>query len=229
MSDYHIQREGLDLRPQFKSTTNLDMLRGERGEVSTPYVFDDGSLAEQKPETMKAFLDVSAATPLIKTRYTAAGFQQHQCRICCNNAYDPDVEPHNEGGQGHVSFSSFMKLIEVAFPVGTSLVERKAMLKRATWVVFGDRVYMRLAGETAEKPVPCFPYPPGPKDLLKSSCKERLSSYKEGEEWAPVVADQQWSLQFIRTWLGKKPDSIARVDFGYTPGLSAALQRGDIT
>eukprot|EP00971_Amphidinium_carterae_P229261 4548341-Amphidinium_carterae.1 len=41
ISDFYIQREGLDQRPQFKTTTNLDMLRGERGEPAT-CVFDDG-------------------------------------------------------------------------------------------------------------------------------------------------------------------------------------------
>eukprot|EP00971_Amphidinium_carterae_P342826 6482261-Amphidinium_carterae.1 len=57
-SAHYIEKEGLDMRPQFKTGTNLDLFRGDVGDTATPYVFDDGSLAAQIPGVMKAFLDV---------------------------------------------------------------------------------------------------------------------------------------------------------------------------
>eukprot|EP00971_Amphidinium_carterae_P259887 5156260-Amphidinium_carterae.1 len=79
-SAHYIEKENLDMRPQFKTGTNLDLFRGDVGDTATPYVFDDGSLAAQIPEVMKAFLDVGAENPLVKARYNAAGFLKHQLR-----------------------------------------------------------------------------------------------------------------------------------------------------
>eukprot|EP00971_Amphidinium_carterae_P215163 4270648-Amphidinium_carterae.1 len=51
------------------------------GDAATTSVFDEGSLAAQNPEVMKAFPDVGAENPLVKARYNAAGFLKHQLRI----------------------------------------------------------------------------------------------------------------------------------------------------
>eukprot|EP00971_Amphidinium_carterae_P350095 6491378-Amphidinium_carterae.2 len=154
---------------------------------------------------------------------------KHQFRICSNNAYLPEHEPKTEGAQGFISFQSFLKLIEVAFPPQTNVVEARAMLKRATWVVFGDRVYLRPAdaGEkTVERPVQCFEYPGGKRDLLKASCKERLSAYKNGQDWDPIPVNEEWSKNFIKANISKKRQStvIEPVNFGMTPTLHEAMR-----
>eukprot|EP00971_Amphidinium_carterae_P113901 2257156-Amphidinium_carterae.2 len=124
-----------NIHPSLKMATCLDLFRGESGERSTPYVFDDGCLATQGAEVMKAFLDVAAENPQIKAKYNSCGFIKHQLRVCCNNSFDPAAEDKSEGGQGFITYKSFLKLLEVAFPPGINVVDVKAMMKRATWVV----------------------------------------------------------------------------------------------
>eukprot|EP00971_Amphidinium_carterae_P079136 1565798-Amphidinium_carterae.1 len=51
-----------------------------------------------------------------------------------------------------VLLSCFLKLVEVASPPGINVVDVKAMMKCATWVVFGEKIYVRVAG-VGEKPV----------------------------------------------------------------------------
>eukprot|EP00971_Amphidinium_carterae_P248848 4939461-Amphidinium_carterae.1 len=176
---------------------------------------------------MKAFLDVGAENPLVKARYNAAGFLKHQLRVCVNNTFDSTAEPTREGGQGTVSFKSFFKMVEVAFPPGVNPVDAKAMLKRATWIIFAERVYIRVA-DIGERPVPAYEYPLGEKDLLKPDCKSRMAAYKEGSEWEPDHAGMTWSKNFVKEYLNKKdePGAVRADTFGWTPCLSATLAGG---
>eukprot|EP00971_Amphidinium_carterae_P256556 5094272-Amphidinium_carterae.1 len=142
---------------------------------------------------MKAFL--AAENPQIKARYNSCGFIKHQLRVCCNNTFDPSAEDKSEGGQGFITYKSSLRLVEVAFPPGISVTEVKAMMKRATWVVFGERVYVRIAG-IGEKPVPVYAYLAGCRDLLKDTCKARFAAYKEDREWERDLVGEAWSRDF---------------------------------
>ena len=60
MGDYYADKQGDRGLASFREGPDLDFFRAEEGTKHCPCVFDDGDLFEQRPKTLKAFLDVGS-------------------------------------------------------------------------------------------------------------------------------------------------------------------------
>eukprot|EP00971_Amphidinium_carterae_P249130 4945204-Amphidinium_carterae.1 len=66
LSSFHIERLGLDTKPSFRTSNNMDFFRGEPGEVHVPFIWDDGEVVREDAEAVKGFLDLTGIDPKVK-------------------------------------------------------------------------------------------------------------------------------------------------------------------
>ena len=88
-------------------------------------------------------------------------------------------------------------MISINFPPNTAKQDLRALYKRSNIVVFGKKyVYYRAAG-AAKKDVLVHIYPDGVQELLATSCKSRMSAYKQGHEVKAPIEDVAWSERLV--------------------------------
>ena len=146
ISRYHCNKkpEKPGLQPAYRTASNLDFFRGERGTPERPDIFDDGDLNSQDIAKQKTFLDVSMREAMVYARWGASKFTQHQCRFAADNKFDADAEPQ---GPEVPSETMLLDMMRTAFPVGTSMPDKEAVLKRATVILnTSNYLYVRRCG-----------------------------------------------------------------------------------
>ena len=125
----------------------------------------------------KAFSDVGDQETILKERWTAAKFVQHQMRIVLDNQYDPADEPPEVALEDFISHTAFMKLVKPALG-SIAAADARAILKRAVFMVFTKEfIYYRFPTEK-EVDVKRLKWPRV--DLLKDSCKHIIGNMKAG-------------------------------------------------
>ena len=125
----------------------------------------------------KAFSDVGDQETILKERWTAAKFVQHQMRIVLDNQCDPADEPPEVALEDFISHTAFMKLVKPALGY-IAAADARAILKRAVFMVFTkDFIYYRFPTEK-EVDVKRLKWPRG--DLLKDSCEHIIGNMKAG-------------------------------------------------
>ena len=88
-------------------------------------------------------------------------------------------------------------MISINFPPNTAKQDLRALYKRSNIVVFGKKhVYYRAAG-AAKKDVLVHIYPDGVHELLATSCKPRMSAYKQGHDVKAPIEDVAWSERLV--------------------------------
>ena len=135
--------ELVGVSPSFRSTPDLDFLRGEEGRRDRPDVFDDGDFNSMTPKALKAFLDVMVEEAMTRERWGAAKFVRGQARFACDNKYDPaaidDEDPN-------LTLDTFLAAIRPAFPPNMCKPDVMAILKRASVILnTRDHIYVKLA------------------------------------------------------------------------------------
>ena len=157
MADFYADYAGDRSTASYRIAPDLDFFRAEEGTVQCPCVFDDGDLFEQRPKTLKAFLDVSQFQAMTRERWGAAKFVRGQARFASENMYDEQAVPSWDDWRGlnvlpekkaKEKRNQFLfDMLRPTFPKGMSKANVNAILKRATVVMnTKDYVFERLAG-----------------------------------------------------------------------------------
>ncbi|CAJ1397648.1 unnamed protein product [Effrenium voratum] len=175
----------------FRTACDLDFFRGVSFDKTCPGLFDDGEVGPIKKK--KAFSDVGDQETILRERWTAAKFVQHQLRIVIDNQYDPENQPPEVFFNNKVDHKVFMKLVRPA-PGYIPAADAHAILKRAVFVVFGKEwIYYR---PPTEKEVERLKWPRG--DMFKDSCKPVISNMKDG---GPPPGDCEEMVAWENAWL----------------------------
>ncbi|CAK0908676.1 unnamed protein product [Prorocentrum cordatum] len=137
MADYHADKQGDRSLASHREAPDLDFFRAEGGTKNCPCVFDDGGLFEQRPKTLKAFLDVGQFQATTRERRGAAKFVRGQARFAAENMYD-ETKKRNQ---------YLFDMLKRTFPKDMSKANVAALLKRSSAVVnTPDDAFERLAG-----------------------------------------------------------------------------------
>ena len=161
----------------FRSASDFDFFRGVFFEKTCPALYDDGEIGGELIKKKKAFSDVGDQETILKERWTAAKFVQHQLRIVLDNQYDPADEPPEAFLQDSIPHTAFMKLVKPALGY-IAAADARAILKRAVFMVFSKEwIYYRPPTEK-EVEVARLKWPRG--DLLRDSCKPIIANFKAG-------------------------------------------------
>ena len=129
----------------FRTASDFDFFRGVHFDKTVPALYDDGEIGGELIKKKKAFSDVGDEETILKERWTAAKFVQHQLRIVLDNQYEPKDQPEDTGMPDSLSIShaAFMKLVGPAIGYIAS-ADAMAILKRAVFIVFAkDHIYYR--------------------------------------------------------------------------------------
>ena len=156
---YQIHAGGLrGVEPSFRSTPDLDFLRGEEGRRDRPDVFDDGDFNAMAPKALKAFLDVMMEEAMTRERWGAAKFVRGQARFAADNKYDADMIPEGESTPWpttEVDLRAFLNIIRPAFPKDMCQPDIMAVVKRASVILnTKEYVYVKLAAQPGIKRYP---------------------------------------------------------------------------
>ena len=161
----------------FRSASDFDFFRGVFFDKTCPALYDDGEIGGEIIKKKKAFSDVGDQETILKERWTAAKFVQHQLRVVLDNQYDPSEEPEETTLQSKISHSVFMKMVRPALGYIAN-ADSRAILKRAAFMIFTKEwVYYRPPTEK-EVEVARLKWSRG--DLLKESCKHIIANFKDG-------------------------------------------------
>ena len=164
----------------FRTASDFDFFRGVHFDKTVPALYDDGEIGGELIKKKKAFSDVGDEETILKERWTAAKFVQHQLRIVLDNQYEPKDQPEDAGMPDSLCFShaAFMKLVRPAIGYIAS-ADAMAILKRAVFIIFAkDHIYYRPPSEK-ECNVKRIRWPRG--DLFADSCKHIISNMKAKE------------------------------------------------
>lgn len=207
----------------FRSASDFDFFRGVFFDKTCPALYDDGEIGGELIKKKKAFSDVSDQETILKERWTAAKFVQHQLRIVLDNQYDPADEPEEVPLQKGITHSAFMKLVRPALGY-ISGADSRAILKRAAFMVFSKNwVYYRPPTEK-EVEVLRLKWPRG--DLLQDSCKHIIANFKAG---GPAPEDYEEKVAWEMEWLEEScrkhdhPDRLVQPAQSATPMLDALM------
>ena len=160
-----------------------------------PALYDDGEIGGELIKKKKAFSDVGDQETILKERWTAAKFVQHQLRIVLDNQYDPADEPPEVPLEDFISHTAFMKLVKPALDYIAN-ADARAILKHAAFMVFTKNfIYYRFPTEK-EVDVKRLKCPRG--DLLKDSCKHIIANMKAG---GPMPDDYEARVAWESEWL----------------------------
>ena len=157
MGDYYADKLGNRSAASYRTAPDLDFFRAEEGTKHCPCVFDDGDLFDQRPKTLKAFLDVGQWQAMTRERWGAAKFVRGQARFAAENKYDEaavpswdawrglDVLPLKQAVQKRNEF--LFDMLKPTFPKDMSKANVIAIVKRSSVVMnTPDDVFERLAG-----------------------------------------------------------------------------------
>ena len=174
-------------RGMFRSTTDLDFLRGVRGSKQVPVIADDPGINGVEIKKTKSFSDVSLGEAMSKERWSGVFFVQGQLRIVCDNLYDPQQEPPNAGPflSNTIKHEEFLQIIAPAFPEGTSRQNVEAILKRAVFIVNSTEwLYWRKPGVEARDVSRIFLGEK--KTFLKDTSGPIMAAIKADEKYVPT-------------------------------------------
>ncbi|CAK0789520.1 unnamed protein product, partial [Prorocentrum cordatum] len=145
MGDYYADKLGGRGLASFREGPDLDFFRAEEGTKHCPCVFDGGDLFEQRPKTLKAFLDVGQFQAMTRERWGAAKFVRGQARFAAENMYDETAAPTMDAWRGLCILSPaeakqkrnqyFFDMLKRTFPKDMSKANVMALLKRSSAVV----------------------------------------------------------------------------------------------
>ena len=99
-------------KPGFRTAKNFDSFRGEDGTRLKPCQFDDGRLASQPPEKLKAFLAVADEDSATYERWGFAKFEKGCKRQVGSNPYDEQYEKTLAKCGPVVQHHEFFRMIE---------------------------------------------------------------------------------------------------------------------
>ena len=196
----------------FRTASDFDFFRGIFFDKTVPALYDDGEIGNEATKKKKAFSDVGDQETILKERWTAAKFVQHQLRIVIDNQYDPTEEPTDDGMPHdlQVAHASFLKIVKPAIgyiPTADSM----AILKRAVFLVFTKNfIYFR---PPSERPVPVERMRWSQRDILTSDCKVILKNYKAGGDPPTDYTEKTlWEAEWLKEAIRKHdagPDHFA--------------------
>ncbi|CAE8687369.1 unnamed protein product [Polarella glacialis] len=199
----------------FRTASDFDFFRGLVFNSSVPALFDNGEIGNEPVKKKKAFSDVGDAETILKERWNAAKFVQHQLRIVLDNAYDPIYEPEDDGTDESLTVSHlvFMKIIRPALGFITN-ADSMAILKRGVFVVFGKQhIYYRppSAQDMVVKRIRWSKF-----DIVKDTSKPTLSNFKKSgppplNYEAECAWEAEWLKEAIRKHDQREKDAIIAV------------------
>ncbi|CAK0910253.1 unnamed protein product [Prorocentrum cordatum] len=157
MGDYYADKQGDRGLASYREAPDLDFFRAEEGAKYCPCVFDDGDLFEQRPKTLKAFLDVGQFQAMTRERWGAAKFVRGQARFAAENMYNEEAVPSLDAWRGldvlplerakKMRNQYLCDMLQRTFPKDISKTNVAALLKRSSVVVnTPEDVFERLAG-----------------------------------------------------------------------------------
>lgn len=179
----------------FRSASDFDFFRGVFFEKTCPALCDDGEIGGEPIKKKKAFSDVGDQETILKERWTAAKFVQHQLRVVLGNQYDPADGPPEVFLKGSISHTAFMKLVKPALGY-IAAADARAMFKSAVFMVFSKEwIYYRPPPEK-EVEVARPKWPRG--DLWQESRKPIIANFKAG---GPAPDDYEEKIAWETEWL----------------------------
>ena len=181
----------------FRTASDFDFFRGVHFDKTVPALYDDGEIGGELIKKKKAFSDVGDEETILKERWTAAKFVQHQLRIVLDNQYEPKDQPEDAGMCDSlcISHAAFMKLVRPAIGYIAS-ADAMAILKRAVFIIFAkDHIYYHPPSEK-ECNVKRIRWPRG--DLFADSCKHIISNMKAN---GPVPSNYDDKTAWEQEWL----------------------------
>ena len=187
-----------------KSTTEFDFLRGQPGEKSCAWVYDDGALHEQRVRAIKSFADVGDDESMIWARWGATKCVQGQPRLIMDNTFNPATLLPTVGSFPTISHKDFLAAVSPTFPPGTTDANLMACLKRShltlNFTASDGTVYVlhRLASEGTE-PVPCVVLDES--NFINSDGRRRIGSWKDGNRQFGTDYDQD--VLWEQNWLAR--------------------------
>ena len=205
----------------FRSASDFDFFRGVFFDKTCPALYDDGEIGGELIKKKKAFSDVCDQETILKERWTAAKFVQHQLRIVLDNQYDPADEPPEVPLEDFISHTAFMKLVKPALDYIAN-ADARAILKRAAFMVFTKNfIYYRFPTEK-EVDVKRLKCPCG------DHCQHIIANMKAGgpmpDDYETRVAwESEWLREAFRKHDAHEP-AAAPAPQSSTPMLDALLR-----
>eukprot|EP00933_Yihiella_yeosuensis_P072374 TRINITY_DN80759_c0_g1_i1.p1 TRINITY_DN80759_c0_g1~~TRINITY_DN80759_c0_g1_i1.p1 ORF type:complete len:647 (-),score=98.99 TRINITY_DN80759_c0_g1_i1:552-2492(-) len=181
-SRHYIQKFAMEKDSSMRTAPDLDFFRGNPGNISCPFVFDDSDIDQVNVAKLKAFLDVGEEEAMTRERWGASKFVMNQLRIAIDNKYDEEkVNPNfpEDAVEQEVAMQDLIAIIKPAF-VNVAAPDLDAILKRASLIVNTKQFfYVKLAEVPTVKRYRMPRLRNGLATLLTPQAGALLKSYKQ--------------------------------------------------
>ena len=184
---------------------DIDILRGEQGNITMGDFLDDTCLSTLSSKMVKSLLDVGLRG---QPRTTAVTWVQYQPRAVAANTYDCCQLPDEPDPISSVKFADFSKCIRPAFNPKFSKAHMDAIFNHTVFLVNSPtHVYFRKAGIN-EDPVPrmSIEHP----EYLTEAGRTLYGTFKDGvrafppDHAAQVRCEQDWVSKIMQKRLDER-------------------------